>query len=58
MNDAKLKDCFGQSLGIPVGQVTDGLAYNAIKSPPVLTRSSKGVVLGEREAPIRQAPGR
>jgi acyl carrier protein len=31
MNDAKLKDCFSQSLGIPVGQVTDELAYNAIK---------------------------
>ncbi len=31
MNDAKLKDCFSQSLGIPVGRVTDDLAYNAIK---------------------------
>lgn len=58
MNDAELEDCYSQSLGMPVGQITDGLAFNAIKSPPVLTRSSKGVVLGEREAPIRQAPGR
>jgi acyl carrier protein len=31
MNDAKLKDCFHQSLGIPVGRVTDDLAYNAVK---------------------------
>ena len=31
MNDAKLKECFSQSLGIPAGQVTDGLAYNSIK---------------------------
>ena len=31
MNDAKLKDCFSQSLGIPVGQVTDDLAYNTVK---------------------------
>jgi acyl carrier protein len=31
MNDAKLKDCFSVSLGIPVGQVEDDLAYNSIK---------------------------
>jgi acyl carrier protein len=31
MNDAKLKDCFSQSLGIPLGRVADDLAYNTIK---------------------------
>jgi acyl carrier protein len=31
MNDAKLRDCFSRSLGIPLGQVTDELAYNTIK---------------------------
>jgi acyl carrier protein len=31
MNEAKLKDCFHRSLGIPVGQVTDDLAYNTVK---------------------------
>lgn len=31
MNDAKLKDCFNRSLGIPAGQITDDLAYNTVK---------------------------
>ena len=31
MNDAKLRDCFSRSLGIPVDEVTDELAYNSIK---------------------------
>jgi acyl carrier protein len=31
MNDAKLRDCFSRSLGVPLGQVTDELAYNTIK---------------------------
>ena len=31
MNDAKLRGCFSQALGIPLEQVTDELAYNSIK---------------------------
>jgi acyl carrier protein len=31
MNDAKLRDCFSQALGIPLEQVTDEVAYNSIK---------------------------
>ena len=31
MNDGKLKRCFTESLGIPLEQVTDSLAYNSIK---------------------------
>jgi len=31
MNDAKLKECFSRSLGIPIGQVTDALAYNSVR---------------------------
>jgi acyl carrier protein len=31
MNAAKLRECFGRSLGIPLERVTDDLAYNTIK---------------------------
>ncbi len=31
MNDARLRDCFRNALGIPPEQVTDDLAYNSIK---------------------------
>jgi acyl carrier protein len=32
MNEARLKDCFHQALGIPSDQVTDELSYNSIKA--------------------------
>jgi len=31
MNDGKLRSCFSESLGIPLAQVTDDLAYNSIR---------------------------
>src|SRR5690349_8391683 len=31
MNQEKLRTCFSQSLGIPLAQVTDELAYSSIK---------------------------
>ena len=31
MNDAKLRECFSRSLGIPLERVTDDLAYNTLK---------------------------
>jgi acyl carrier protein len=31
MNKDKLRNCFGQSLGIPLTQVTDDLTYNTIR---------------------------
>ena len=31
MNDAKLRECFQRSLGIPLEQATDDLAYNSIR---------------------------
>ena len=31
MNKEKLRSCFSQSLGIPLEQVGDGLAYSSIK---------------------------
>ena len=31
MNADKLRDCFSQSLGIPLERVTEDLAYNTIK---------------------------
>ena len=31
MNADKLRECFSRSLGIPLGRVTDDLAYNTIK---------------------------
>ena len=30
MNDAKLRECFQRSLGVPLETVTDELAYNTI----------------------------
>jgi acyl carrier protein len=31
MNAEKLRECFSRSLGIPLGRVTDDLAYNSLK---------------------------
>jgi len=31
MNDAKLRESFSRSLGIPLDRVTDDLAYNTLK---------------------------
>ena len=31
MNDARLINCFSQTLGIPAAEVTDNLAYNSIR---------------------------
>jgi acyl carrier protein len=31
MNESKLRNCFSQSLGLPIEKVTDDLAYSSIK---------------------------
>jgi acyl carrier protein len=32
VNEQRFRECFSQSLGIPLDEVTDALAYNSIKT--------------------------